>query len=219
MADPVKPVEQPASIQPVAPPPEQAKPTPDPEPPKAPVEGKPAEEPKPAEGEPKKVEGEPKKEEPVVPEKYDLKLPAGSLLDPARVEKISLYAKENKLSNEQAQKILERESDAQLDFLRRQNEELKAKAEQWIADVASDPELGGDNSKEKIEIAHRNIKRHASPAFQQILSSTGVGNHPEFLRYAYKNGLRDGEDKLVVPGSQPAGGFVDPADILYPKKQ
>src|SRR5688572_20896218 len=59
----------------------------------------------------KQVEA-PKEQKPVVPEKYDLKLPEGSLLEAAQMEKISAYAKEKGLSNEQAQELLERENDA-----------------------------------------------------------------------------------------------------------
>src|SRR3972149_1235780 len=58
------------------------------------------------------TEEKPVAEKPVVPQKYELKLPEGSQLDQARIDSLSAYAKEKGLSNEQAQAILDRESDA-----------------------------------------------------------------------------------------------------------
>jgi hypothetical protein len=179
----------------------------------------PAPEPK-VEGDKEKPSEEKPKEEPVVPEVYDLKLPEGSLLDKARVDAVALYAKENKLSNEAAQKLLERENEAVVSFHERQKNELKASVDGWLAEVASDPELGGDNSKEKVALANRFINRFGSPKLREILDTSGVGNHPELLRMAAKAGKEFGEDKLVVPGAQPSGGaYESVADILYPKKQ
>jgi hypothetical protein len=63
---------------------------------------------------PVKPEGTPPEAKPteakVVPEKYDLKLPEASLLDASHVEKLTAFAKERGLSNDEAQALLEREN-------------------------------------------------------------------------------------------------------------
>lgn len=148
---------------------------------------------------------EPEKAKPVAPEKYDLKLPSGSLLEKSAVERIASYAKERGLSQEDAQSLLERESQAVSGFAEAQRAELEGKVESWKQEVEDDKEIGGAAFKQNVELAHRVLARYGSPSLRQALNETGLGNHPELVRVFVRIGKAMADDQLVMPGTQSAG--------------
>lgn len=154
-------------------------------------------------------------QEPVTPEAYDLKLPDGSLLDPASVEKVTLFAKENKLSQEAAQALLQRENEVVSSFVTKAQADFKAQTEQWVKDIQGDKEVGGEKFKENIELAHRVLKRFGSDDFSKALEETGYGNHPDLVKVFVRIGKAMGDDKAVIPGAQ-AGEQKSLAQLLYP---
>ena len=160
-----------------------------------------------------KPQNEPDKQEP----KFELNLPADSLLDPAVIEDIVSYSKEKGLSPEVAQAILEREHSAVSSFRDAQLQHLEQQKIEWVKNAKADKEIGGDRYNESVELAHRVFKDYASPSFREELVKTGLGNHPELLRVFSKLG-RDvyAEDKMIKPGIQ-AGGHRSSEDILYGK--
>ena len=154
-------------------------------------------------------EAKPQEAKTQVPEKYELKAPEGSLIDGAYLDKIASFAKEQGLSQDQAQKLVERDHQAIAQH--------QAMVQQWKADVLADPELGGDNAKEKVELAHRAFKHFASEKFAQELEQSGYGNHPELVRAFYKVGKMMGEDKFVVPNAQ-NGARRTMEEVFYGKQ-
>jgi hypothetical protein len=160
----------------------------------------------------------PSEQKPAVPEKYDLKLPEGSSLDASYVEKVASYAKEQKLSNEQAQAVLERENTAVATYVESQKDQLKKQTETWVESLRGDKELGGEAFKENVELAKRVVHRFGSEEFRKTLSETGLGNHPELVRVFARIGKEMAEDKLVHPGSQ-SGGKKSLESIFYGKPE
>lgn len=150
---------------------------------------------------------EPTEQKPVVPEKYDLKLPEGSVLHPAVVDKIAALAKERGLSNEKAQELLNQESDSVAAAVQQQ-------ASAWAEEAKSDPEIGGDGFKENVELSKRVIARFGSDSLKKELDKTGYGNHPELVRLLTKIGKAMDPDRLVIPGTQ-SGGKKSIEDIFY----
>lgn len=155
---------------------------------------------------------------PVVPEKYELKLPEGSVLKPSDIERVSSYAKEQGLSQDQAQKVLELEHAATASYAKALDAEFKAKQESWIQTSTNDPEIGGAAFKENAELAYRAVQKFATPEFVKALETTGLGNHPELVRTFLRIGKAMGSDSLVRPGSSDPVGKRSVADILYPSK-
>jgi hypothetical protein len=141
------------------------------------------------------------KEEKVVPDKYELKLPEGSNLSPARLEKIALYAKEQGLSNQEAQRVLERESDAVSEFSKNQTTQYESKKAEWLESCKADTEFGGEALKENVLLANNVIAKYGSQQLREQLDLTGLGNHPELMRMIVKIGKEMGPDKLVVAGA------------------
>lgn len=155
-----------------------------------------------------------KEEKPVVPEKYDLKLPKDSALSDAHLEKLSVYAKEKGLSNEQAQTLLERESQAVSDYVTNIKETQSKMTESWFEQAKSDKEIGGEGFKQNAELAKRVVTRFGTDDFKKELNKTGLGNHPELLRVFSRIGKAMSDDQLVIPGVQ-AGGRKSIESLLY----
>lgn len=156
----------------------------------------------------------PSEQKTVVPEKYDLKPPKDSPLSVAHLEKLSSYAKEKGLSNEQAQTLLERESQAVSDFTADLKESQSKLTQTWFDQAKNDKEIGGEAFKQNAELAKRVVGRFGTDEFKKELSKTGLGNHPELLRVFSRIGKAMSEDQLVIPGVQ-AGGKKSIESLLY----
>lgn len=156
---------------------------------------------------------------PVVPEKYDLKLPEGSQLDPSTVEKVSAFAKEKGLTQDQAQMVLEQRNTAVGEFVTNQQAGLRKMVDGYLTTAKADPEIGGEKAKESFETAKRVVDRYASPEFKKVVNETGLGNHPELIRLLARVGKAMGNDKLVVASAQAAAQPKSIADVFYPKQQ
>lgn len=152
---------------------------------------------------------------PAVPEKYELKLPEGSPLNAKRIEEISAEAKANGWSNEQAQKALERESQAVATFAQAQQQQIKQQVEQWKTDFINDKEIGGDKANESAEYAKRFVARFGSQKLKDALDSTGLGNNPELIRMCAAAGKLMVDDKFVH-SSAPAKADKSIGEVFYP---
>ena len=160
-------------------------------------------------------------EKPVAPEKYDLKLPKDSPLDPAYVAKIEAEAKAEGLTNEQAQVRLERDNQAQAYFANQQQEQIKQQQKAWVTEVESDKEIGGKDYKENIETAKRALDRFADDAFKKTLSESGLGNNPHMIRTFLRIGKMMADDKLVTEGKAGAtpASKKSREEVFYPSMQ
>lgn len=156
-------------------------------------------------------------EVPKLPEKYDLKNSKDSLLDASHVEKIASFAKERGFSQEHAQVLLDRENEAVSGFAKKQVDDLKKKAEVWVSEVKNDAELGGDGFNKNIEMAKRVVSRFGSDSLKKTLDDTGLGSHPELVRFVARIGKAMSEDQLVIPSHSGGAGKKNLADVLYDK--
>jgi hypothetical protein len=176
-----------------------------------PVDPKPPEKP----DESSLVTAPPKKETPEAPkppEKYDLKLPEDSLLDEGAIERTAAQAKEQGLSNDAAQELLERQSQAVSDHVEKQSEA-------WRAEVKADKEIGGDNYNESVEMSRRLVDHYGSDALKRELNRSRFGDNPEVVRFCTRiaKDLKMGEDKMVVAPTPTGGKPKTAADTLYSK--
>jgi hypothetical protein len=154
----------------------------------------------------------------VVPEKYDLKLPDGSPLDAKALDEVSSFAKEKKLTQDEAQAVLERESKRIASYVDAQKEQLAQKQKEWIETIKTDKELGGEGMNKTIEMAKRVVDRYGSDSLKKALNDSGLGNHPELVRFVSRIGKAMSEDQLVLPGAAQSTGKKSLEDIFYPPK-
>jgi hypothetical protein len=149
----------------------------------------------------------------VVPEKYEFKAPEGSEYDAKVIEAFSGAAKEAKLSQETAQKLIETMAPA---MAARQAEQIEAIHEQWRSTSAADPEIGGTKFQENLGVAKKAYDNFATPELRKLLDDTGMGNHPEVIRMMFRVGKAISEDKVVV-GNTGNNTAKPVANILYDK--
>jgi hypothetical protein len=153
------------------------------------------------------VTPEVKTPEKVVPEKYELKLGEGSLLDNSALERIGALARSQGLSNEEAQGLVDRHQEETFKFI----EERKAA---WHKEASNDKEIGGEQFAHNAELAKRAFERVAPPGLKEEMDKTGYGNHPLILKMFVNLGRMMADDKLVQGGAQ-GHSSKSAAELLY----
>lgn len=156
---------------------------------------------------------------PVVPEKYEFKVPEGALLDKADVERIAAYARERGLSQEDAQKVLERDSATLASYADRQKAQQEEVRDSWAKATETDKELGGEKLREVTETARRVLDRFGSEEFKTQLNETGLGNHPELIRILYRVGKVLSDDRTILGGSTSSAAPKSAAEVIYGTKE
>lgn len=134
---------------------------------------------------------------------YKLESPKESVLPDSHMESVIEYAKQNKLSNEQAQKLLERDNGLIAGFQEQKESEFKATAAAWVDQTKKDPEIGGDHFEENVTLAKNALKEFGSDTLLTQLDETGFGNHPEIVRTFSRIGKLLAEDKIILSGHTP----------------
>lgn len=148
---------------------------------------------------------------PDTPVEYaDFNLPEGYALSGEIGDEFKAVAKELKLTQEQAQKMLD------LDVKRTQAQQsaLQQAAVAWQDASKSDKEFGGDLLAENMGLAKKALDAFGTPELKALLEQSGLGNHPEIIRAFYRAGKAISEDKLVV-GNGATGGKPADARRVY----
>lgn len=172
------------------------------------------------EGESKEEEGsseesEGEKKEASEEIKYDLKMPGETLLKEGVVDEIVSMAKEQGLSNEQAQKILDMQSEVVSGYQAQVEQTHSEQIEAWGEEIKADKELGGENLTKNAELAKRAVTELVGEDFLVELDQTGFGNHPKLFKMLVNVGKQMYADDLVLPGAQP-NQPKSMADVFYP---
>jgi len=153
------------------------------------------------------------------PEKYEFTPAEGAAFDDVVIGELSSVAKELDLSQGAAQKLVDRLGPKIAErTLVAQAEAFKATNEEWVASAKADKEFGGDKLNENLAVAKKALDAFGTPELRELLNTTGIGNHPEFIRAFYRAGLTVSEDKFVSGGTRPAARNTDHATALYGNK-
>lgn len=160
-----------------------------------------------------KTEGEQGKPQ-GAPEKYEFKAPEGKEFDPAVIGQFSDLAKELNLSQDAAQKILDKMGPT---LASRQTEAIEAARTEWANASTTDKEFGGDKLTENLAVAKKALDSFGTAELRTLLNQSGLGNHPEVIRFMYRAGKAISEDGFV-PGSRSSAAEADPAKRLFPNQ-
>ena len=168
--------------------------------------------------EPTKLGTEPKGTDPKVgaPETYvDFEFPEGTEMDEKGMEAFQPLAKELNLTQEQAQKLIT----LQTDLMKRQGEVEQTAWDktntEWLEAARNDPEIGGVEHDAKMATAMKAVKQFGTKELLEAFDATGVGNHPEMIRFAYRIGKLM-EDEKVLFGNSATPATKTAAQILFP---
>lgn len=147
------------------------------------------------------------------PEKYELTAPEGMEFDTAAFEAAEPVLRELGLSNEQAQKLVSAYGEKIVpQITERVQQGFAAQAAQvrkeWADAFEADPEIGGARKTETQNFAARAFDHYglkAGEGLRQLLDESGIGNHPDLIRFVARVGrdLDEGNfergDPVTVP--------------------
>ncbi len=171
------------------------------------------------------------KPEPRAPETYaEFTIPDGLTMDEAGMTEFQALAKEQDLTQEQAQKLLEFGGSKIKDMVTAPYRMWNELQTTWQAEINADPEIGGTHLEDTIAAAAELYKISPSnpyvkseteaKALQDALNLTGVGNNPAMVRLFARIGMSLREPAPLSGGVVPQEKNI--LDSLYPsmaKKQ
>lgn len=154
-------------------------------------------------------------QQPVVPEKYEIKLPEGVALDDEIFGEFSEYAKGKKLTQEDVQQHVDFAVKLQQKWLGAQQEAWKKVTEQWVTEAKNDPDFGGAKFNENLAAANQLLTAIGEPGLVDDLAQTGMANNPRLFRALVKLSKHVTPDKFVT-GAAPVAGEKSLAERMYP---
>jgi len=178
-------------------------------------EGQPGDKGKPSEGE-GEGEGDGEEEYEGAPESYeDFEVPEGFNINPEALESFQEFAKEWDLSQEHAQELVDFHAKEVKSMMEDQQKAWTETRETWVKDARNDEEFGGQAFNENMKHVATAVNEFGSPELRQVLNQTGLGDHPELVRFFYRVGKLAGEGNFHT-GQGGSSGETDPAKTLYP---
>ena len=144
-------------------------------------------------------------------------------LDPEVVTAFGEVAKELDLPQDAAQKVLDKVAPVIQAKQAKVMEQVKV---DWANDSQSDEEFGGENLNANLETAKSALNAFGTDALKSLLQESGLGNHPEVIRFMYRAGKAISEDSYVgnSQGASAKGNgipkdFNGIANALYSNQQ
>ena len=162
-------------------------------------------------------EGENKSESEVAsaPEEYGtFELPDNFDMNEETLGDYHTFAKENNLTQEQAQRGVDMVAQMKQAEMTQWVEQQKS----WVDDAKSDAEYGGDKFEQNIAVAVKARDSFGTSEFNEMLDTSGLGNHPEMIRFLNRVGKAISEDSVVVGGTSTTGNQTRES-VLYPSMQ
>ena len=145
----------------------------------------------------------------VVGDDFAIEMPDGVELDADAMTEFRTLAKEQKLNVEQAKAL----GEVAIKMAQRQADAHKAMVQSWRDEVENDPTLGQAKLETTLATARRALAL-APPELKEFLNTSGMGNHPGLLRWAYAVGQKLAPDTLEK--GTPAPPEKSLAETLYP---
>lgn len=129
-------------------------------------------------------------------EKYTgFKLPEGLTFDTEKLTEFSTVAKELKLSQEQAQKLVDFQSSYVLQQKEKALSEYQTQVNQWKEETKK---VLGNNLEKDLVLVAKVRDRYGSSNLTKLLDDSGLGNHPEIIKFFVNVGKIVSEDSLDV---------------------
>ena len=149
---------------------------------------------------------------PVTYEPFEL--PQGVEVDTAALEEAQSLFAEARLSQPQAQKLVDLYAGKMNELVQRQISAAESRQTAWVAEVKNDPELGGRRFEQARASAQRALNRFGTPELRRTLDELWVGNNPQLFRFFARVGQALSEDRYV--GAQSSASRLTAAETLYP---
>lgn len=158
----------------------------------------------------------------VVPEKYELAL-EGLEIDTELLGAAEPVLKELGLSNDQANALLPIVKQAMDKAISAQTSQMTdlmaAQRKEWLDAFNADADIGGVNREQTVHLAGKGLDALGyteGHPFRQLLTETGLGNHPDMIRMARRVGELVAEDGDFVRSGAGGSSQTPPEKRLYP---
>jgi hypothetical protein len=132
---------------------------------------------------------------------YEIKAPEGVAVNEAQLKEFTAFANELKIPKDKAEAFSQT-------FAQKQIEAVQTQIAAWREEAQADPELGGPKFDENMGVAKKALKKFGGDEVLKVLETTGLGNHKEILRWAYRVGKAMSDD--VVSGQNSAAPKAEP---------
>ncbi len=162
-----------------------------------------------------KVDAPKPEEKPI--EYTDFKVPDGFEADADVMTEFKTASKALKLTQEQAQQFVDLQTRLAAKQAKTAQDSWASVQKDWRTKAESDTEFGGKDFKANVGIAKKALDQFGSKEFKEAIETTGMGNHPELIRFLYKVGKAISEDKIMTGGNSNTGPR-DLAKILFPNQ-
>jgi hypothetical protein len=141
------------------------------------------------------------------PETYTVKAPEGfdALDEEGLAAATPLLQKMGVKTDEEAQEVIDLfASEIAPKMLARAAEQTQSQVQQavndvkkgWADAVRADPDIGGANLKPNMALAAKALDKFGGPELRKMLDETGIGFHPELVKFAVNVGRQLGESEF-----------------------
>lgn len=123
------------------------------------------------------------------PETYEFSMPEGFEIDQELSSAITPVFKDLGLTQEQANKIVDAYSEAQLKQSQIQQNAIVNQRKQWGEELKADQDFGGDAFEQNVgairEFMQKTVPEDIRADLYSLFDGTGVGDHPALVRYMH----------------------------------
>lgn len=139
------------------------------------------------------------------PESYEsFKLPEGFELSDERAEKFGEFAKSHNWNQDKAQEAIDFYTELKTEEIQQQTDEWNRQQTEWVDAIKADDELGKDMAGTNKAIAGA-LDKFGTDELKTFMDESGMGNHPEMVRFFARVGKQVGEDGFENPDSGGSG--------------
>lgn len=149
----------------------------------------------------------------IEPKPYEFKVPDGFELDAGMVETATPLLQKYKVSNEDAQALVDLVTQKVQKELDGFHESCGQRVEEWKRSLLADPEVGGKNLKQNLGVGLKALNRFGDTELVEVLRDSGLEYHPAVVKFFHRVGLAISEDVSV--GRKSAARPQKAASLLY----
>ena len=133
---------------------------------------------------------------PSIPEKYEFTLAEGYELDAQALPEFEATFKDLGLSQEQAQKLVDLDAKRTLAAQQTAQAQQAQQIQAWVGELKQDPDFGGANFESNVALAQKAMGQFGTTELRQMLETSGLGSHPEVVRFFHRVGKELGEGSV-----------------------
>ena len=153
------------------------------------------------------------------PEKYqDFQAPEGIEIDAGLLEKFTPIAKDLNLSQDNAQKLINFQSEVATEMVNAQVKAWEDTQSSWVDNAKNDEEFGKGKFDASIVTARKAMREIGGSDLEKALNETGMGNHPELIRAFYRVGKLIEEDNISF-GKSGEKKQLTQAERIFPNQK